>query len=127
MLKIVVGAFFIFHGLVHLIGFFVNWQIIVVRSMPYETTVLAHKIEVGITGIRVVGLLWVVAACLWIAAGIGLLALAPWWLAMTVAALLFSTVMCILGWPEARFGVMINILIVVFLFLNGRYEWLPMS
>ena len=70
MLKIVFGAFFIFHGLVHLIGFLVNWQIIMVRSMPYVTTVLAHKIEVGTTGIRVVGLLWVVAACLWIAADV---------------------------------------------------------
>ncbi len=126
MFKIIVSTFFTFHGLVHLIGFFVNWQIISVESMPYATTVLAHKVEVGTTGIRIVGLLWVVAPGLWIAAGIGLMALAPWWLAITYVALLFSTVMCILGWPDARFGILINILIVLFLFLNGRYDWLPM-
>ncbi len=126
MLKILVSAFFTFHGLVHLIGFFVNWKIISVETMPYATSVLAHKIEVGATGIRIIGLLWVVAAGLWIVAGVGLMALAPWWLAMTVVALLFSTVMCILGWPDARYGLLINLIIVVFLFLNGRYDWLPM-
>lgn len=126
MLKIVVSTLFTLHGLVHLIGFFVNWKIIAVEDIPYSTTVLAHKIEVGSTGIRIVGLLWVVAAGLWIAAGIGLMALAPWWLAMTIVALLFSTVMCVLGWPEAKFGLLFNIVIVIFLFLNGSFGWLPM-
>jgi len=127
MLKIVVSALFTLHGLVHLIGFFVNWKIIAVEDIPYSTTVLAHKIEVGATGIRIIGLLWVVVAGLWIAAGVGLMVLAPWWLAMTIVALLFSTVMCILGWPEAKFGLLFNIVIVVFLVLNGRYDWLPLT
>ena len=46
------------HGLVHLLGFVVNWQLASLAEMPYKTTLLAGALDVGATGIRAVGLLW---------------------------------------------------------------------
>ncbi|MCP4167002.1 MAG: ABC transporter permease [Chloroflexi bacterium] len=125
MLHILVGVFFILHGLIHLIGFVVNWQIITTDEFPYATTLLAGRIDVGDGGIRVVGLLWLLAAVGFVIAGYGLITLAPWWLALTAGVTLFSSVMCILGWPQAQFGLYINLLILVLLFLDGRFHWIP--
>lgn len=33
--------------------------------------------------------------------------------------------LCVLGWPEARIGVAVNVVILAFLVLGGRYGWLP--
>jgi hypothetical protein len=125
MLRFVAGIFFVLHGLVHLLWFVVPWQITTVDGLPYSTTLLAHRIDLGATGIRVIGVLWLVATLVWVAAGLGLIVLAPWWQGLTVAAALFSSVLCILGLPEAKYGLLIKLAILVLLFLNGRYQWLP--
>ena len=125
MLKLAVGAFFVLHGLVHLLWFVVLWRITTVDGLPYSTTVLAHRIDVGDTGIRVVGLLWLVATLGWVAAGLGLIFLVPWWQGLTIAVALFSSALCILGLPEAKYGLLINLIVIALLFLGGRFQWLP--
>lgn len=124
MLRIVAGAFLALHGLVHLLWFGVTWRFITIENLPYSTKVLAERIDVGGGGIRIAGLLWLAATLLWVAAGIGLVFYAPWWQGVTVAAALFSSVMCILGLPVAKYGLLINLVILVLLFLNGRFHWL---
>ena len=125
MLKLAVGVFFVLHGLVHLLWFVVLWRITTVDGLPYSTTVLAHRIDVGDTGIRVVGLLWLVATLGWVAAGFGLIFLVPWWQGLTIAVALFSSALCILGLPEAKYGLLINLIVIALLFLGGRFQWLP--
>lgn len=125
MLKLVIGIFFILHGLVHLLWFVVPWRITTVDGLPYVTTVLAGRIDVGRTGIRVVGLLWLLAAIGWVIAGIGVLLLAPWWQPVTVAVALFAAALCILGLPIAKYGLLTNLAVVGFVLLNGRFHWLP--
>ena len=124
-MKLAVGAFFVLHGLVHLLWFVVLWRITTVDGVPYSTTVLAHRIDVGDTGIRVVGLLWLVATLGWVAAGLGLIFLVPWWQGLTIAVALFSSALCILGLPEAKYGLLINLIVIALLFLGGRFQWLP--
>lgn len=124
MLRFIAGVFFILHGLVHLLWFVVPWQITTVDGLPYTTRVLARRVDVGATGIRIVGVLWVVATLAWVAAGLGLIILAPWWQGATVFAALFSSALCVLGLPEAKYGLLINLAVLVVVFLNGRYHWL---
>ena len=124
-MQYVVSVFFTLHGLVHLLWFAMTWQLTSIDGLPYSTTILANRIDVGDASIRIIGLLWVVATGLWIAAALGLSLLLPWWQEVTVAAILFSSVLCILGLPDAKWGLLINIAILVLLYLNGPYQWLP--
>jgi hypothetical protein len=50
---VLVLAFFV-HGVAHLPGFLVAWQLRSFPELPYHTTVLANSVDVGVTGIRVI-------------------------------------------------------------------------
>ena len=125
MLHIFVAIGLVLHGLIHLIGFVVNWELVTLKDMPYKTTVLAGKISVGDNGIRILGVLWLLAAIGYVVAGVGLLLLAPWWFGITLWVTVLSLVLCILGWPDAQFGVYIDLVILVYLLVGGQFGWLP--
>lgn len=72
MLPLIIGIFFILHGLVHLLWFVVPWRITTVDGLPYSTRVLGQRFDVGDTGIRMVGLLWLAATLGWVIAGGGI-------------------------------------------------------
>lgn len=125
MLQIIIAMGLILHGLIHLIGFLVNWQIVTFEDISYSTTVLAGKISLGDGSIRGLGVLWLLATFGYVVAGVGVLMLAPWWLGLTLWVTLLSVVLCILGWPEAQFGVYINLIILAYLVFGGQPGWLP--
>jgi hypothetical protein len=127
MIRIIVTIVLIGHGLVHLLGFVVPWRLATLEEMPYKTTLLSGNLDVGATGIRVVGLLWLLAAIGFVVAGIAVLTVRPWWGTVTLWVTLFSLVLCILGWPDSRFGLLVNLLILAYLFFGGRAGWLPLS
>jgi hypothetical protein len=113
---------FILHGIAHLVGFAVPWGL--VKTAPYKTTILAGKIDVHDAGIRIIGLLWLLAALVFAAAGIALLTRQGWWRPATLVAASYSFVLCIVNWPDSRIGAVINVAIVVFLALQARAGWL---
>jgi hypothetical protein len=125
MIRILIAIGLIVHGLVHLLGFVVPWRLVKLEDMPYRTTILAGKVDLGDAGIRANGLLWLVATIGFVAAGVGLFAMTPWWQGLTLAVTVFSLVLCILGWPDAQFGVYINLVILAYLVFGGRLAWLP--
>jgi hypothetical protein len=121
MIKIIAAIFLILHGLIHLFGFLVPWGIMETDDFQYKTTILAGKVDLGPTGIRIVGILWFVGAIGFVIAGIGLWMVTPWWFTLLVAVTLYSLVLCILGWPDSQFGVYINLIILVVLLFGGRF------
>jgi len=125
MIRIIVAILFILHGLVHLLGFVVPWRLATVEGLAYKTTLLSGRLDVGETGIRVVGLLWLVATVGFAVAGATVFALHPWWRAVTLLVTLLSLVLCVLGWPDTRPGVLINLVILGYLLFGGRTGWLP--
>ena len=60
-MRLAAAALLVLHGLVHLIGFVVPWRLADLTSggFAYTTTVLAGRLDLGTTGARIVGLLWV--------------------------------------------------------------------
>lgn len=55
------------HGFAHLVGFMVPWQLGPVGG-SYKTTLLAGQLDIGNTGIRMVGVFWLAGALgFWIA------------------------------------------------------------
>ena len=114
----IIAIVLIAHGIAHLPGFLVPWRLTRPADMPYKTTLLAGRVDVGNGGIRVVGALWLVAALAFVAAGIAALTgLLPWRMITTCAAT-FSLVLAILNYPEARIGIAINVTILLLLLLQ---------
>lgn len=97
------------HGIAHGVGFAVNWQVISTPELPFSTTVFGGRWNVGAEGIRLVGLLWLVAGAACLTAAVALASDAPWSVSATIAALVLSLAMCALGWPAARTGVYVNL------------------
>jgi hypothetical protein len=101
------AALLIAHGIAHLVGFAVPWKLLSSAEVPYRTTILGGAIDVGHTGARALGVLWLIAALAFVLlAGA---ALAGWnvrfW---TFATLSLSIALCVAGWPDARIGLGVN-------------------
>ena len=118
-------AGFLVHAVAHFVGFVVPWRLVELEEAPYKTSQLAGTLDVGDLGMRIVGILWLLGALAFTLAGIGVLLGAPWWPTLAVYAGLFSLILSVFGWPESRYGVFINIALVVFLLIGGSRGWLP--
>lgn len=105
------------HGIAHLVGYAVPWRLASSPDLPYTTTVLAGHLDIGATGARVVGLVWLVAATAFVGAG-ALWALGnPQAFTATLVGIALSTVLCTLAWPHAGAGLALDVLIAALLFL----------
>ena len=123
MFVYLMSALLIVHGLVHILGFLIFFEIMEVDTLKYTTRVLWGRINVGKIGIRLLGVVWLLVMVAFIAAGIGLLVSAPWWISLTLGAAAVSTVLCLLGMPDTVFGLLINIIIFALLYFGGNLGW----
>jgi hypothetical protein len=97
------------HGLVHLIGFVVPWRIAEIEGFAYRTSVLGGSLELGATGVQVVGLAWLAIAAGFVVAAVGAWRRSAWALGLTVGLATASLVICVLGLPETVAGIAVNI------------------
>ena len=123
-MKFVIGGLFILHGFAHLVGFVVPWGLMKSDEMEYKTTLLGGLWDIGDGGIRAVGLIWLAAALAFVLAAIGVFSGASWWVGLSLAVALGSFILSILGWPDSRIGVIVNIVIIVYLVLGRGQGWL---
>ena len=110
-MRVVLAALLVAHGVAHLVGFVVPWKLLSTVEVPYRTTILGGVTDVGDSGARAIGVVWLVAAV-----AFGLLAaavLAGWNMRMwTFAMLSLSIILCVVGWPEARIGLVVNAILL---------------
>ena len=125
--RIVLGTMLILHGLIHLLSFVAYWNLAEVEGLSYDTSLLSGSLEVGEAGAWVFGLLWFVAAVGLAFAGAAVFLLRSWWRPLTLGAALLSLALTVLGWPDAWFGTLVNLVILAYLFVGGRRGWLPQS
>ncbi|MHB9131663.1 MAG: ABC transporter permease [Armatimonadota bacterium] len=122
----VIAAFFIMHGIAHLPGFLVPWRLMTSPEMPYKTIQLGGRLNVGNTGIRLIGILWLLAALAFVASAVAVVMHVPWWRELTLVTTLFSLLLCVLGWPDSRIGLVVNIAILAFLAASGPLGWISL-
>jgi len=122
--KILFAAFLVLHGVAHGVGFASAWRLGDFAGQPLDTTLLNGGVDVGVTGIRAMGVLWLLTGLTFVAAGLGLATGRPWWAPLTAGVLAASLAMCVLAWPEARIGVAVNLVVLGVLAVGLRYEWL---
>lgn len=113
-MRFALAALLIAHGVAHLVGFVVPWKLLSSAEVPYRTTILGGVTDVGDAGARALGVVWLVAALAFV-----LLAgavLAGWNVRVwTFATLSLSIVLCVAGWPEARIGLVVNVVLLTVL------------
>ena len=95
------------HGVAHLVGFAVPWKLMSSAEVPYRTTILGGAFDVGHTGTRALGVIWLMAALAFVLLAAAVLAgwSVRWW---TFVMLAVSIVLCVAGWPETRIGLVVN-------------------
>ena len=109
-MRIGLALFLLAHGVAHLVGFAGAFRL--KSDIPYHTTLLAGRVDVGDAGMRVMGVLWVVGALLFACAAASLALRADAFRPLLLVAALVSLVLSVLELPSARIGVAIDVAIL---------------
>ena len=120
-MSIIFAAFLVLHGLAHIIGFIVFCRISDIEGITYKTTILNGKIDVTDSGIFVFGIIWLLLALAFIFNGIAVIMNLLFWESLAFYLSIGSFIFCMMGWPDSKIGVIVNVLILIFLFFNKRY------
>lgn len=123
-MRFAIAMVFFVHGFAHTVGFVVPWRIAALEEAPYKTTILSGKLDIGHIGIRIVGLLWLLTALAFFAAGGLVIGRLEAWQPLTLSVTSFSLLLCVLGLPESRIGIPINIGILICILVGGGLGWL---
>ena len=122
-MRILLAVVLVAHGVAHLVGFVVPWKLLTSAEVPYRTTVLAGTFDLGPTGVRLLGIVWLALAIAFAVIGGGLLLGASWWYRAALVTVPVSFLLCILGWPDSRVGVFANGVILSVLVAGVRRGW----
>jgi hypothetical protein len=119
-MRIVLAILMAGHGIAHLPGFLVNWQLRSFAEMPYRTTIFGTSLDVGDAGIKVIGALWLAVGVGFIVLAGATLTRAVWWPPIAYVSIVLSTVLCMVGWPDARLGLVANAVILLLIVTGVR-------
>jgi hypothetical protein len=86
-----------------------SWKQANFPDVPYQTSVMAGRIEIGDAGMRIVGALWMFAGLLFMIAAAGVATTMPWAFRLTWICIALSLAMCVTGWPRASIGLWLNL------------------
>ena len=124
-MSLVLALLLLGHGFAHLVGFVGPWKIGKPdRRQPYTTTLLAGRLNVGDTGIRVVGILWLLAAVAFGVLALAVLTDAPWWRPAAIWIASYSLVLSILGLPASWVGIAVDIILLAYVLFAHRLAML---
>jgi hypothetical protein len=107
-MRIALAVFLLAHGIAHIVGFLGAWA-------PTRTTIIGNRIDLGPGWIKIVGLGWLLGALGFGAAAVSAALGIPWWPSLALGLALGSLALCLLQLPETKFGVILNLVLVVVL------------
>lgn len=122
-----VGVVLALHGLIHLLGFASYLKLATVPTLPYTTTVLGGRLDLGTAGMSVFGLAWGLAALGFVLAGAAFLLGWTWWRPVLIAVTLLSLLITVIAYGPATAGIVVNLVILACLFLIPRPSAFPAS
>lgn len=120
-MRIVFACLLLAHAFAHLVGFFGAFRL--GRRIPYRTTILDGSVDVGDIGVKLMGLLWLAIGLAIAVAGVAALLDTSWWKLLTISTISASFVMCLLEWPAAKIGGMIDLVVLTGVLLGARVAW----
>ena len=123
MLRFIIGVFIVLHGLVHLLYFGQSWRLFELQpGMVWPEGSWAFSKFLGDKATRLLAsICCVLAAIGFMAGGIGILLMQPWWRPVVVGSAAISAIIFILFWDgkiqklhdKGAIGLLINIAILV--------------
>lgn len=105
-MRLLLAFVMIVHGMAHLVGFAGAWHLD--KQIPYKTTILHGRCDIGDRGIRMIGIAWLAVAVAFIGIGGAAMTNQTWWLPAAASAGALSLVLCLIESPDARFGAAID-------------------
>ena len=117
-MRTIFALLLIVHGIAHLVGFVVPWHIVPAPDLAERTTVFGGALDIGEGGTKILGILWLILAVAFVVAG-GALMRGGWHSVWVVRLAALSLVFCIVGWPDTRIGLFVNVAILAVLFSVG--------
>jgi hypothetical protein len=120
-MRVALAVFLLVHGFAHVVGFASTWRLS--AQVPYKTTIFGGWLDLGDRGIRVMGLLWLVAAIAFGVVAAGAFARPDGWLSYALPVCWGSLLMCFAFWPEAKIGAAIDALLIPLLMVGARAGW----
>ena len=124
---LIIGAIFLgMHGLVHLMGFFAYWPLMEIPGLAYKTTLLGGQMELGVVGIRVFSILWLIPSLGFLAIAAAMIGRWPRWQPLLLAITLISFIVTALDWALAFPGTIIDVVILIgFLIISRGTRLIP--
>ncbi|HVY28922.1 MAG TPA: DUF6544 family protein [Polyangiaceae bacterium] len=104
-MRILAALFLLFHGIAHLFGFRAAFW----ASAPQAAGLLG----LGQSGTRALGIAWLLLAVGFMATAALLLVRSPAWSSVTLTLTVLSAILCVLYLPEARIGLILDIVLLV--------------
>lgn len=111
------AVFLIVHGLIHLMGTTVYMRLGQVQGIPYKTTLLGGRWELGGPGMRLFGALWILPTVGFIVGGVFLIASQPAWVPLIVFTAAVSLVLTVLDWQVAYAGAIVDVAVLTVILL----------
>jgi len=121
-MRYVLAVLCLIHGIAHIVGFVVPWRLVNSLEQPYRTTVLQGRVDLGEWGIRLYGLIWLLLAVCFAAMAVAVCLRSSWWLAGLEILFVISMLFCLLSWPDTRFGILANLIVLGLAFALLRFE-----
>ena len=106
------------HGIAHLGEFAGSFRLGLAAEIPYRTTVLHGRVDVGDGGIRLLGVVWLALAVVFVVVGTGAALDTTWWVGVAAVATMTSLLMTLLDTPRTHIGLWMNIGILAALLLS---------
>jgi hypothetical protein len=110
MLDRLFGLVLLAHGAAHVVGFLGPWRL--VKDVACGTTILSGRVDVGEAGAKMIGILWLLVACGFVVIALGAFLRAGWWPTGAIVTAAASLALCVVGWPDARTGLAVNVVIL---------------
>jgi hypothetical protein len=100
MLRVLFAGVVLLHGIIHLMGFMKAFRLA-------DLSQLQHDIS------RPMGVMWLLTAVLLIMSSGAILLKREWWWVLAAPALVFSQILIVLSWSDAKFGTIANIIVLI--------------
>lgn len=106
------------HGIAHLFQFAESFRLFPAGGIPYTTTLLDDRVDVGNGGIRLLGIFWFALAVLFATVAAGMAFGTTWWVSVAAVGAMASLLMTLLEAPRAQGGLWMNIFILTALLVS---------